>query len=280
MSVFQPVPCQSIRLGNRLMTFEVPRIMGILNLTPDSFYDAGQHQSLDLALEHTEKLIAEGADIIDIGAYSSRPGAKEISHQEELDRAIPIIEAIHKHFPKAILSIDTFRADVAEASVKAGVHIINDISGGSLDQEMFNTVARLQLPYILMHMRGTPATMQQMTDYDDVVNDVAVSLGNSIAKLRALGVKDIILDPGYGFAKTIEQNYELLMRINELHYFGLPLLGGISRKSMLYKKIKSTPDQVLPGTIALNTLLLERGAQILRVHDVKEAKQLLEIFYT
>ncbi len=280
MSVFQPVPCQSIRLGNRLMTFEVPRIMGILNLTPDSFYDAGQHQSLDLALEHTEKLIAEGADIIDIGAYSSRPGAKEISHQEELDRAIPIIEAIHKHFPKAILSIDTFRADVAEASVKAGVHIINDISGGSLDAEMFNTVARLQVPYILMHMRGTPATMQQMTDYDDVVNDVAVSLGNSIAKLRALGVKDIILDPGYGFAKTIEQNYELLMRINELHYFGLPLLGGISRKSMLYKKIKSTPDQVLPGTIALNTLLLERGAQILRVHDVKEAKQLLEIFYT
>jgi len=280
MSVFQPVPCQSIRLGNRLMTFEVPRIMGILNLTPDSFYDAGQHQSLDLALEHTEKLIAEGADIIDIGAYSSRPGAKEISHQEELDRAIPIIEAIHEHFPKAILSIDTFRADVAEASVKAGVHIINDISGGSLDQEMFNTVARFQVPYILMHMRGTPATMQQMTDYDDVVNDVAVSLGNSIAKLRALGVKDIILDPGYGFAKTIEQNYELLMRINELHYFGLPLLGGISRKSMLYKKIKSTPDQVLPGTIALNTLLLERGAQILRVHDVKEAKQLLEIFYT
>lgn len=280
MSVFQPVPCQSIRLGNRLMTFEVPRIMGILNLTPDSFYDAGQHQSLDLALEHTEKLIAEGADIIDIGAYSSRPGAKEISHQEELDRAIPIIEAIHKHFPKAILSIDTFRADVAEACVKAGVHIINDISGGSLDAEMFNTVARLQVPYILMHMRGTPATMQQMTDYDDVVNDVAVSLGNSIAKLRTLGVKDIILDPGYGFAKTIEQNYELLMRINELHYFGLPLLGGISRKSMLYKKIKSTPDQVLPGTIALNTLLLERGAQILRIHDVKEAKQLLEIFYT
>ncbi len=280
MSVFQPVPCQSIRLGNRLMTFEVPRIMGILNLTPDSFYDAGQHQSLDLALEHTEKLIAEGADIIDIGAYSSRPGATEISHQEELDRAIPIIEAIHEHFPKAILSIDTFRADVAETCVKAGVHIINDISGGSLDAEMFNTVARLQVPYILMHMRGTPATMQQMTDYDDVVNDVAVSLGNSIAKLRALGVKDIILDPGYGFAKTIEQNYELLMRINELHYFGFPLLGGISRKSMLYKKIKSTPDQVLPGTIALNTLLLERGAQILRVHDVKEAKQLLEIFYT
>lgn len=280
MSVFQTVPCQSIRLGNQLMTFETPKIMGILNLTPDSFFDGGQHQSEDLALAHAEKLLIEGADILDIGAYSSRPGAKEISPQEELDRSIPIIESIHKHFPKAILSIDTFRADVAKACVDAGVHIINDISGGTLDPEMFTTVATLQVPYILMHMRGTPATMQKLTDYDDVVNDVAVSLGNSIAKLRQLGVKDIILDPGYGFAKTIDQNYDLLLRINELHYFGLPLLGGISRKSMLYKKINSTADQVLPGTIALNTLLLERGAQLLRVHDVKEAKQLIEIFYT
>lgn len=280
MSVFQTVPCQSIRLGNQLMTFETPKIMGILNLTPDSFFDGGQHQSEDLALAHAEKLLIEGADILDIGAYSSRPGAKEISPQEELDRAIPIIESIHKHFPKAILSIDTFRADVAKACVDAGVHIINDISGGTLDPEMFTTVATLQVPYILMHMRGTPATMQKLTDYDDVVNDVAVSLGKSIAKLRQLGVKDIILDPGYGFAKTIDQNYDLLLRINELHYFGLPLLGGISRKSMLYKKINSTADQVLPGTIALNTLLLERGAQLLRVHDVKEAKQLIEIFYT
>ncbi|MBA8985556.1 dihydropteroate synthase [Sphingobacterium cellulitidis] len=280
MSVFQTVPCQSIRLGNQLMTFETPKIMGILNLTPDSFFDGGQHQSEDLALAHAEKLLIEGADILDIGAYSSRPGAKEISPQEELDRSIPIIESIHKHFPKAILSIDTFRADVAKACVDAGVHIINDISGGTLDPEMFTTVATLQVPYILMHMRGTPATMQKLTDYDDVVNDVAVSLGKSIAKLRQLGVKDIILDPGYGFAKTIDQNYDLLLRINELHYFGLPLLGGISRKSMLYKKINSTADQVLPGTIALNTLLLERGAQLLRVHDVKEAKQLIEIFYT
>ncbi|GGE08716.1 dihydropteroate synthase [Sphingobacterium cellulitidis] len=262
------------------MTFETPKIMGILNLTPDSFFDGGQHQSEDLALAHAEKLLIEGADILDIGAYSSRPGAKEISPQEELDRSIPIIESIHKHFPKAILSIDTFRADVAKACVDAGVHIINDISGGTLDPEMFTTVATLQVPYILMHMRGTPATMQKLTDYDDVVNDVAVSLGKSIAKLRQLGVKDIILDPGYGFAKTIDQNYDLLLRINELHYFGLPLLGGISRKSMLYKKINSTADQVLPGTIALNTLLLERGAQLLRVHDVKEAKQLIEIFYT
>ena len=279
MSVFQPVSCQSIKIGSKLMTFETPKVMGILNLTPDSFFDGGKHSSLESAILHAEKLIAEGADMIDIGAYSSRPGAQEISAQEEMDRAIPFIEAIHQSNPNVVLSIDTFRADVAESCVQAGVHIINDISGGTLDENMFETVARLQVPYILMHMRGTPATMQQLTDYEDVVNDVAESLGHQVSKLRDLGVKDIILDPGYGFAKTIDQNYELLMRVNELHYFGLPILGGISRKSMLYKKIGLKPDEVLPGTIALNTLLLERGVQILRVHDVKEAKQLIDIFY-
>ena len=279
MSVFQPVSCQSIKIGSKLMTFETPKVMGILNLTPDSFFDGGKHSSLESAILHAEKLIAEGADMIDIGAYSSRPGAQEISAQEEMDRAIPFIEAIHQSNPNVVLSIDTFRADVAESCVQAGVHIINDISGGTLDVNMFETVARLQVPYILMHMRGTPATMQQLTDYEDVVNDVAESLGHQVSKLRDLGVRDIILDPGYGFAKTIDQNYELLMRVNELHYFGLPILGGISRKSMLYKKIGLKPDEVLPGTIALNTLLLERGVQILRVHDVKEAKQLIDIFY-
>ena len=279
MSVFQPVSCQSIKIGSKLMTFETPKVMGILNLTPDSFFDGGKHSSLESAILHAEKLIAEGADMIDIGAYSSRPGAQEISAQEEMDRAIPFIEAIHQSNPNVVLSIDTFRADVAESCVQAGVHIINDISGGTLDENMFETVARLQVPYILMHMRGTPATMQQLTDYEDVVNDVAESLGHQVSKLRDLGVRDIILDPGYGFAKTIDQNYELLMRVNELHYFGLPILGGISRKSMLYKKIGLKPVEVLPGTIALNTLLLERGVQILRVHDVKEAKQLIDIFY-
>ncbi|MGG5902059.1 dihydropteroate synthase [Sphingobacterium daejeonense] len=279
MSVFQPVSCQSIKIGSKLMTFETPKVMGILNLTPDSFFDGGKHSSLESAMLHAEKLIAEGADMIDIGAYSSRPGAQEISAQEEMDRAIPFIEAIHQSNPNVVLSIDTFRADVAESCVQAGVHIINDISGGTLDENMFETVARLQVPYILMHMRGTPATMQQLTDYEDVVNDVAESLGHQVSKLRDLGVRDIILDPGYGFAKTIDQNYELLMRVNELHYFGLPILGGISRKSMLYKKIGLKPNEVLPGTIALNTLLLERGVQILRVHDVKEAKQLIDIFY-
>lgn len=272
-------PCQSINIKGTLITFEKPIIMGILNVTPDSFFDGGKHNSLENALQRATQLIADGVDIIDIGAYSSRPGAPLISSQEEIDRAIPIIEAITEKFPQVPLSIDTFRADVAKAAIHAGAHIINDISGGILDDNMFATVAELQVPYILMHMRGTPETMQQLTDYDDVVNDVAVNLGNKIAKLRALGVKDIILDPGFGFAKTIEQNYELLFRVNELHYHGLPILGGISRKSMIYKKLDITPQESLNATTALNTILLERGVQILRVHDVKEAKQLIHLLY-
>lgn len=279
MSLFHSAACQSIQVNGELMDFLKPKVMGILNLTPDSFFDGGQHEGISAALEHAQKLLNEGADILDLGAYSSRPGAKEISEQEELDRMLPVIEALKKEYPDAILSIDTFRAKVARESIQAGAHIINDISGGTLDPNMFQTVADLQVPYILMHMRGTPSTMTKLTDYEDVVNDVAVHLGNAVAQLRALGVKDIILDPGYGFAKTVAQNYELLMRVDELHYFGLPILGGISRKSMLYKKLNLKPQDVLPGTIALNTLLLERGVQILRVHDVKEAKQLIDIFY-
>jgi dihydropteroate synthase len=279
MNKLKTSPCQSINIKGTLMTFEKPLIMGILNVTPDSFFDGGMHNSLENALKRTVQMIADGVDIIDIGAYSSRPGAPLISSQEEIDRAIPIIEAITEKFPEIPLSIDTFRADVAKAAIQAGAHIINDISGGILDDDMFATVAELQIPYILMHMRGTPETMQQLTDYDDIVNDVAVDLGTRIAKLRELGVKDIILDPGFGFAKTIEQNYELLLRVNELHYHGLPILGGISRKSMIYKKLGINPQDSLNATTALNTILLERGVQILRVHDVKEAKQLIHLLY-
>jgi dihydropteroate synthase len=279
MNKLKTSPCQSINIKGTLMTFEKPLIMGILNVTPDSFFDGGMHNSLKNALKRTVQMIADGVDIIDIGAYSSRPGAPLISSQEEIDRAIPIIEAITEKFPEIPLSIDTFRADVAKAAIQAGAHIINDISGGILDDDMFATVAELQIPYILMHMRGTPETMQQLTDYDDIVNDVAVDLGTRIAKLRTLGVKDIILDPGFGFAKTIEQNYELLLRVNELHYHGLPILGGISRKSMIYKKLGINPQESLNATTALNTILLERGVQILRVHDVKEAKQLIHLLY-
>ncbi|MBD1429502.1 dihydropteroate synthase [Sphingobacterium litopenaei] len=279
MKMLKPSPCQSINIKGSLMTFEKPIIMGILNITPDSFFDGGKHNSLENAIDHASHMINDGVDIIDVGAYSSRPGAPMISSQEEIDRAIPIIEALVEEFPQIPLSIDTFRADVAKASIKSGAHIINDISGGLLDEDMFKTVAELKVPYILMHMRGTPETMQQLTDYDDVVNDVAVDLGDKISKLRELGVKDIILDPGFGFAKTIEQNYELLLRVNELHYHGLPILGGISRKSMIYKKLGVTPQESLNATTALNTLLLERGVQILRVHDVKEAKQLTHLLF-
>lgn len=277
--LLRTAPAQSINARDRLVTFERPLVMGILNLTPDSFYDGGQHNTSDTALTKAEQLVADGADIIDIGAYSSRPGASPISVQEEIDRALPLIEALVRQFPDVLLSIDTFRAQVAEEAVKAGVHIINDISGGALDEEMFPTVARLQVPYILMHMRGTPESMQTLTSYDDVVVDIATSLGDKVASLRELGVKDIILDPGFGFAKTLEQNYELLHRIDELHYFGLPILGGVSRKSMIYKKLNITAHEALTGTIALNTLLLSKGVQLLRVHDVKEARQVVDLLF-
>lgn len=279
MKHLQTTPTQSINAKGRLITFEKPLIMGILNVTPDSFFDGGKHNDTDNALRKAEQLIRDGVDIIDIGAYSSRPGAPVIDSKEELKRALPVITELTKAHPDILLSIDTFRADVAAACVTAGVHIVNDISGGTLDNDMFATVANLQVPYILMHMRGIPETMQTLTDYDDIVVDVATSLGEKISALRALGVKDIIVDPGFGFAKTIEQNHELLHRVDELHYFGLPILGGISRKSMIYKKLGVTAADALTGTIALNTLLLSKGVQLLRVHDVKEAKQLIEVLF-
>jgi dihydropteroate synthase len=277
MKMIHTTAAQSINLKGQIMTFDRPIIMGILNVTPDSFFDGGQNNTIEQILIQTRKLLEEGADIIDIGAYSSRPGAALISSQEELDRALPAIAAIVSTFPDAILSIDTFRADVAEACIHAGVHLINDVSGGTIDPLMFETVAKLQVPYILMHMRGIPENMQQLTAYQNIVTDVATYFGQKIAALRKLGVKDIILDPGYGFAKTIEQNYELLHRVDELHYFGLPLLGGISRKSMIYKKLGITPQEALNGTTALHTLLLSKGVQLLRVHDVKEAKQIVDL---
>ncbi|MDM1295424.1 dihydropteroate synthase [Sphingobacterium sp. N143] len=279
MKTFQTAKTRSINVQGQLMTFEKPIIMGILNVTPDSFYDGGDNTTVEKAVEKAHDLLQAGAQIIDIGAYSSRPGAPLISSQEEMDRALPAISAIRESFPEAILSIDTFRADVAAVSIDAGVHLVNDVSGGTLDEDMFATIAKYQVPYILMHMRGTPENMQQKTEYSDIVTDVATFLGERIAQLRDLGVKDIILDPGFGFAKTIEQNYELLYRVNELHYFGLPILGGISRKSMIYKKLGLKAQEALNGTTALNTLLLERGVQLLRVHDVKEAKQLVDLFY-
>lgn len=232
---------------------------------------------IDKALARAEQIIAEGADILDIGAYSSRPGAKEISAQEEIDRLIPALEKIHKNHPHLLISIDTFRSKVAYEGLKAGANMINDISAGELDPDMFDLVASHKVPYIMMHMRGTPQTMQSHTDYTDLVEDIALYFGKKINELHKLGVTDIVLDPGFGFSKTLQQNYELLDKIDELHYFGLPILGGISRKSMIYKKLGIDPEQSLLGTTALNTLLLYKGVQIIRVHDVKEAKQLINL---
>ena len=263
--------------GGKLIDFSAPKVMGILNVTPDSFYDGGRYHAVETALRHAQRLLKEGADILDIGAYSSRPGAKDVTTDEEQARLLPIIEALVSHFPECILSIDTFRSDVARTCIEAGAHIINDISGGTLDRQMFNTVAELQVPYILMHMRGTPDTMQQLTDYDDLVQEVNLFFGKQVAALRQLGVKDIILDPGFGFAKTLAQNYELLNRLEELHIHGLPILGAVSRKSMIYKKLGVTPDEALNGTTALNTLLLAKGVQILRVHDAKAAKEIIDL---
>lgn len=267
----------TIRAGGQLIDLSMPKIMGILNVTPDSFFDGGRHNGLNEAVAHAHQLIEQGADILDIGAYSSRPGAADISTQEELDRILPVVEAIVAGLPGVILSIDTFRAAVARATVRAGAHIINDISGGSLDEDMFATVAELDVPYILMHTRGTPQNMQEQTQYNSIVDDVALYFGERIAQLRALGVKDIILDPGFGFAKSTEQNYELLAGLETLHVYGLPVLGAISRKSMIYKKLEITPDEALNGTTAIHAILIQKGVHLLRVHDVKEAKEVVKL---
>lgn len=270
-------PTQTLNINGLLAHFNRPWVMGILNLTPDSFYDGGKYVDINKALTRADLMIAEGADILDIGAYSSRHGAKEISAQEEIDRLIPTLEKIHKNHPLLPISIDTFRSEVAYEGLKAGADMINDISAGELDPDMFDLVASHKVPYIMMHMRGTPQTMQSHTDYTDLVEDIALYFGKKINELHKLGVTDIVLDPGFGFSKTLQQNYELLDKIDELHYFGLPILGGISRKSMIYKKLGIDPEQSLLGTTALNTLLLYKGVQIIRVHDVKEAKQLINL---
>ena len=268
----------TLNCRGKILSLSTPLVMGILNLTPDSFYAGSRLSSAAEAIKRAEAMLTDGADILDIGGYSSRPGAADISEQEEIDRVVPAIEAIHAAFPEAILSIDTFRAKVAEAAVKAGASIINDISGGNLDEAMFETVAKLHVPYILMHMRGTPQTMTTLAKYEDVVVEVLDELQTKVAQLTRLGVKDIILDPGFGFAKTIEHNFELLRRIDELRILGLPILAGMSRKSMVYKALGINQADALTGTIAANTIALMKGADILRVHDVKETKQTVQIY--
>ncbi|WP_045114310.1 dihydropteroate synthase [Microscilla marina] len=263
---------KTLCLKGTLMLLNRPIVMGILNVTPDSFYDGGRHQLSDQILSKVSRFLDEGADIIDIGGYSSRPNADDIGTQEEIDRVLPAIELILKNYPHAYLSIDTFRASVASEAVNAGACIINDISGGNLDHQMFDTVARLQVPYILMHMRGTPQTMTTLNEYEHLVSEVLLDLQQKVAKLKQLGVHDVIIDPGFGFAKNIPQNFHLLQHLRMFQTLGLPVLAGISRKSMIYKTLQNSADEALYGTIALHTVALQNGANILRVHDVKAAK--------
>jgi dihydropteroate synthase len=249
--------------------------MGILNLTPDSFFDGGKHNSTEKALQQTEKMLAEGADIIDVGGYSTRPNAKDISEKEELNRVLPVIEAIKTRFPECIISIDTFRASVAQRAVEAGASIVNDISGGQLDEKMFEAVAQMQVPYILMHSRGNPQTMSQLCHYENIFLEILHFFEQRIEKLTILGVKDVILDLGFGFAKTREQNFYLLKHLSYFQILERPMLVGVSRKSMIYKTLGTEPSQALNGTTALNMFALTQGANLLRVHDVAAAKETL-----
>ena len=265
----------------RLLDLRRPAVMGILNLTPDSFY-AGSRTHVgpdgDL-LGRAEAMLRAGAAVLDLGGYSSRPGAEDISEEEEKSRLIPAIEAVRRHFPAAFLSVDTFRAGVAAEAVAAGADMINDIGGGTLDAALFETVAHLRAPYVLMHLRGTPQTMTRHTDYaDDLVLTLLRFFRDQLARLRTAGATQIVLDPGLGFAKTPAQSHELLRRLPELHALGLPLLVGLSRKKMVYGPLGLTPAEALPGTIALNTIALQGSARLLRVHDVAEAQQTIELF--
>jgi len=268
---------RTLNVRGRLVDLAVPRVMGILNITPDSFYKDSRISTVDDALRKAEAFMNDGAAFIDLGAYSSRPGAAEVSTDEELKRLIPIVEAITKKLPEALLSIDTFRAKVALESVTAGAHLVNDISGGGMDNQMFKTIADLQVPYVIMHMKGSPETMQQEASYQNLVLEVIDYFAAKIAALKKLGVHDVIIDPGFGFAKTLDHNYELMSRLQDLQLFGLPFLAGVSRKSMIYKQLGISAGEALNGTTVLNTIALLKGASILRVHDVKAASECIAL---
>ncbi len=268
----------TINVGGKLMDLSEPQVMGILNITPDSFYSESRKNTEEEIAERVNAILAEGGSMIDVGAYSSRPGADDISEEEEMRRLRGALQILRRIAPEALVSVDTFRADVARMCVgEFGVQIINDISGGESDHRMFETVASLGVPYILMHMKGNPQTMQNEPRYDDLLTEMLQYFGSKVQRLHELGVKDIILDPGFGFAKTLEHNYELMNRLQDLRVLGLPMLVGVSRKSMIYRLLGGTPESALNGTSVLNTLALMKGASILRVHDVKEAVEVVQI---
>ena len=267
----------TINCKGKLIDLSSPKVMCISNIIPDSFYDGGTHKNEKAILNHVEQMLNEGVTFIDIGAYSSRPNADHVSEDEELKRIIPIVNLILKTFPKTLLSIDTFRSEVAKQCIEAGACLINDISAGLLDKNMLQTIAQLRVPYIMMHMKGTPQTMQTLTDYDDLVKDILFYFSERIEAARTLGIIDIIIDPGFGFAKTLKQNFELLNKLELFKIIEKPLLAGVSRKSMIYKTLESSAQEALNGTSVLNTIALQKGASILRVHDVKEAMECIKL---
>ena len=261
-----------------LVDLSTPKVMGILNVTPNSFYDGGKYKNESEILFQVEKMLIDGASFIDIGAYSSKPHAEFVSEQEEISRIVPVVDLILKHFPETILSIDTFRSEVAKATIESGSAIINDISAGMLDDKMLEIIGKYNVPYIMMHMRGNPQTMQTLTNYEDIVKEMLFYFSERVAKARTFGINDLILDPGFGFAKTIDQNYEVFQKMELFKMLELPLLVGISRKSMIYKTLDIAIAYSLNGTTVLNTLALTKGANIIRVHDVKEAVECVTLF--
>lgn len=278
MNQMQENPHYTLNVGGTLMDMSVPRVMGILNVTPDSFYAQSRKQSDEEIATRTLQILQEGAHMIDVGAYSSRPGADDVSPAQEMERLRHALTVLRDVAPDAVVSVDTFRADVARMCVEEyGVQMVNDISGGELDPDMFSVVAQLGVPYILMHMKGNPQNMQQDPHYDDLLTEMLQYFAARVHRLHELGVKDIILDPGFGFAKTLQHNYQLMNRLEDLHVLGLPLLVGISRKSMIYRLTGGSPEDALNGTTVLNTLALAKGASILRVHDVRQAVEAVRI---
>ncbi|QXP74507.1 dihydropteroate synthase [Tenacibaculum sp. AHE15PA] len=267
----------TINCKGTLIDLTSPKVMGILNITPDSFFDGGKYKDEHAILSQTEKMLQEGATFIDVGAYSSRPGAKHVSEAEELQRVVPVIKLLVKHFPDILISVDSFRSTVVKESINAGASIINDISGGVQDDKMFAAVASLQVPYIMMHMQGTPQSMQLNPVYENVVTDIISFFAAQLRKLRELKVNDVIIDVGFGFGKTIEHNYELLKKLSLFENLEVPILTGVSRKSMLYKTLDIIPQEALNATTVANTIALLNGTNILRVHDVKEAVEAVKI---
>jgi dihydropteroate synthase len=267
----------TINCKGTLINLSTPKVMGIVNVTPDSFFDGGKLTNSNEILFQVEKMLVDGATFIDLGGYSSKPGAEFVSEIEELNRVIPVVKLLVEKFPDILLSIDTFRSEVAKQAIENGAALINDISAGLLDEKMLETVAKLQVPYIMMHMKGTPQTMQSLANYDDLLKEMNYYFSERIAKARRFGLNDIIIDPGFGFAKTLEHNYELLQNLELLQFHDLPILAGISRKSMIYKALETAPEEALNGTTFLHAFCLQKGANILRVHDVKEAVECVKL---